>query len=169
MEPWLTLALCTCRHPCAGDPAMPRPHIVIVGGGFGGLSAAVGLSGAEPTSPSSTGATITSSSRCSTKWPPPGCRRRRSPSPSARSCAARQRARPAGQGRRRRQGKPHHHGRRPHAELRLSRARDRGESCLFRSRRLGARGSRPEDDRRCHRHPPPHPGRLRECRGDTIA
>src|SRR6059058_3325714 len=33
--------------PNPGDPLMARPHIVIVGAGFGGLSAAHGLAGAD--------------------------------------------------------------------------------------------------------------------------
>ena len=41
--------------------------------------------------------------------------------------------------------------------------------CLFRPRRMGGRGARPQEDRRRHRHPPPHPDRLRECRGGTTA
>ena len=39
----------------------------------------------------------------------------------------------------------------------VSGAGDRRTARLFRPRRLGARGARPEEDRRRHRHPPPHP------------
>ena len=140
---------------------MARPHIVIVGAGFGGLSAAHALAGAEPTSPSSTGATTISSSRCSTRWRRPACRRRRSPRRSAPSCARPPTSASCWARSRRRQGAPHRHARGPHARLRLSGAGDRRAARLFRPRRLGERGARPEEDRRRHRHPPPHPDRLR--------
>ena len=60
------------------------PRIVIVGCGFGGLEAARALrSAAGATSRWSTGPTTTCSSRCSTRWRPPACRRRPSPRRSA--------------------------------------------------------------------------------------
>ena len=48
---------------------MADPHIVIIGGGFGGLYAARALRGAPVArDAASIAATITSSSRCSTRW-----------------------------------------------------------------------------------------------------
>ncbi len=72
-------------------PGAPRaPCVVIVGCGFGGLFAARALARARRWRCwSSTATTITSSSRCSTRSPPPRSPRRISRSRSARCCATR--------------------------------------------------------------------------------
>ena len=44
-------------------------------------------------------------------------------------------------------------------------AGDRRAALLFRPRRMGERGARPQEDRRRHGHPPPHPDRVRAGRG----
>ena len=51
----------------------------------------------------------------------------------------------------------------PHS-LRHADPRDRRSARLFRPRRLGGVRARPEDHRRRDLHPPPHPARLREGR-----
>ena len=75
------------RCPCAVGYSGSMSEIVIVGGGFGGLNAARRWRGSRPRSPSWTGAIITSSSRCCTRWRRPSCRRPTSRLPSEASSA----------------------------------------------------------------------------------
>ena len=61
-----------------GRNMRPRHEVYIVGGGFAGIEAARRWPTRRSMSPSSTAATTTSSSRCSTRWRRPRCRRRTS-------------------------------------------------------------------------------------------
>ena len=141
------------------------PHVVIVGGGFGGLAAARALARQPvPGSRWSTAATITSSSRCSTRWRPPASRpptsrmpiravlRRAGATPTC--CSPRSQSRSTSSGRR----VILDDGR---ARLRLPRRRDRRRPLLLRPRRVGGARPRPEDARGRARDPAPHPARLR--------
>ena len=78
-DPWQAFA--SARRVEADMARRPQtPHrVVIVGGGFGGLNAAMALQAlAGAASRSSIGGISTCSSRCCTRWPPAACRRRTS-------------------------------------------------------------------------------------------
>ncbi len=81
VAPFVTLVrmgVATCTN-----SAMSEPHVVVIGGGFGGLSACRVLRNTRCESRCSTGATTTCSSRCSIRWQ----RRRSRPATSPRRSA----------------------------------------------------------------------------------
>ena len=147
------------------DRSEPHPRVVIVGGGFGGLSAAKALAG-QPFD-------VTLIDRnnhhlfqpllyqVATAGAVAGRHRFADPRHPRQPA---QHHGHAGRGVGRRYRAQGGDRRRPAGRLRLSGARDRRAARLFRSRRLGRVRAGSEDDRRRHLSAPPHPARLRARR-----
>ena len=133
----------------------PREHVVIIGGGFGGLTAALALRHAPVHVTLIDRRNYHLSSRCFTRSRPRVSRPPTSPRRSARSCGSQRNTTvvlgevsPGSMSPARRCWSM---SRRVTYDYLV--ARDRRAACLFRSRRMGAVRARPQDDRRCDRYP----------------
>ena len=146
-------------------PAGRRPRVVVVGAGFGGLSAAKGLAGSA--------FDVTVIDRHNYHLFQPLLYQVATAGLSPADIAspirgilrdAEERHRGARQGFRRRYRQQGGHRRRPPDSVRLPGDRDRRASTPISARRLGILCAGPEDHRRRHLSAPPHPARVRARR-----
>ena len=147
---------------------MARPHVVIVGAGFGGLNAALGLARAP--------VDVTLVDQRNHHLFQPLLYQVATAGLSPAQIATPIRRIVAGQANARvlmetvsgidADARLVLTGERRHPALRLPRDRHRRAPRLFRPRRMGEGRARPQDDRRRHSDPQPHPRRLRAGRGD---